>query len=138
MAFVHRFVVRFEDVDFARVVFFPNLFRYCHNTFEEFFAKEVGVPYARMLQERKVGYPAVHAEADFKRPLKFGAEIRSELDVLRVGKSSIECRYRLFEGESAELLAELKVVTAAIAMDTFQSAPLPDDVRKAFEKHAAV
>lgn len=137
MAWSHTLTVRFEDVDFARVVFFPNLFRYCHNAFEEFFAKELGVPYAKMLQERRVGYPAVHADADFKRPLKFGDVIRIELSVLNVGKSSLHCRYRMYADGTDTLLAEVKVVTAAIQMDTFQSTALPDDVREAFSRHLA-
>ncbi|MFL5321881.1 MAG: acyl-CoA thioesterase [Myxococcaceae bacterium] len=133
--YAQKLTVRFEDVDFARVVFFPKLFVYAHNVFEDFFANELGVPYVKMLAERKVGYPAVHADADFRKPLRFGDVIRVELSVLKVGTSSLHCRYRMFPEHGTELLAEVKVVSAAIAMDTFQSAPLPADVRAAFERH---
>jgi 4-hydroxybenzoyl-CoA thioesterase len=135
VSFVSRRTVRFEDVDFAQVVFFPNLFVYCHNAFEDFFAAEVKTPYAQMLAQRGVAFPAVHTESDFKAPLRFGDEIRVELDVLKVGQTSLTCRYRLYSEHDGALLAELKVVTAAIALDGFSSVDLPPDVRSAFSAH---
>ena len=129
--------VRFEDVDYAQVVYFPNLFGYCHNVFEDFFEREVGALYATMLRERRVAFPSVHAEADFKKPLRFGDRVRIELDVVSVGRTSIRSRYRVFPDEGAELLAELSIVTAAISLDTFESIEIPPDVRAAFSRHLA-
>ncbi len=137
MAFAKRIKVRFDDVDFARVVYFPRLFGYCHQTFEDFFAEELGVPYAVMLQERKVGYPAVHAEADFQRPLRFGDVCRVELQTVKVGDSALTNRYRLFLGETRTLCAQVEIVTVAIDMADFTAKKVPDDVRKAFLKHRA-
>jgi 4-hydroxybenzoyl-CoA thioesterase len=137
MAYVQRIPVRFDHVDFARIVFFPRFFSFCHQTFEDFFGAEVGTPYAVMVGDRKVGYPAVHAEADFKAPLRFGDVCRVELETLKLGTSSITSRYRLFLGDSAQLCAEAKIVTVAMAMDDFSTTPLPDDVRAAFARHAA-
>jgi 4-hydroxybenzoyl-CoA thioesterase len=136
MAYIQRIPVRFDHVDFARIVFFPRFFSYCHQTFEDFFGDEVGVPYAVMVGQRKVGYPSVHAEADFKQPLRFGDVCRVCLETLKLGISSITTRYRLFLGESEQLCAEAKIVTVAMGMDDFASMPLPDDVRAAFARHA--
>jgi len=132
MPFVRELPVRFPDVDFARVVYYPRFFDYCHQVFEDFFAAEVGVPYARMLQERKVGYPSVHCSADFKYPLRFGDRVRIELSTDAVGEKSITSRYRLSTGGKA--CAELKIVTAPVDMDTFKGLKVPDDVRAAFER----
>jgi 4-hydroxybenzoyl-CoA thioesterase len=137
MAFLHRIPVRFDDVDFARIVYFPRLFGYAHQTFEAFFAEEVGVPYARMLQDRKVGYPTVHAEADFKQPLRFGDICRVSQETVKVGNRSITSRYQLFRDESDVLCAELQVVTVTIGMDDFGPQELPEDVRQAFLRHKA-
>lgn len=135
MSYVSRRRVRFEDVDYAQVVFFPNLFVYCHQAFEDFFEAEVKTPYSKMLGERRVAFPTVHAESDFKAPLKFGDAIRVELDVLALGRSSITARYRMYAETSDTLLAEVKLVTAAIALDTFTAVPVPPDVRAAFAAH---
>jgi 4-hydroxybenzoyl-CoA thioesterase len=94
MPFVRELTVRFPDVDFARVVYYPRFFDYSHQVFEDFFALEVGVPYARMLQDRKVGFPSVHASADFKSPLRFGDRVQIEMFTDAIGDTSITSRYR--------------------------------------------
>ncbi|MDQ3262493.1 MAG: acyl-CoA thioesterase [Myxococcota bacterium] len=135
MSYEQTLTVRFEDVDFARVVFFPKLFGYCHNVFEDFFKNGVGVPYAKMIQERKFGFPAVSARSDFRAPFHFGDPCRVVMDTLSLGKSSITCRYRLYQGDSEKLGAELEITTVCVAMDTFKPAPIPEDVREAFLNH---
>jgi 4-hydroxybenzoyl-CoA thioesterase len=130
--FVRELPVRFPDVDFARVVYYPRFFDFCHQVFEDFFAAEVGVPYAHMLQQRKVGYPSVHASADFKFPLRFGDVVRIEMTTDSVGERSITSRYRFFL--QSTLCAELKVVTAPIDLERFTGMKVPDDVRAAFER----
>jgi 4-hydroxybenzoyl-CoA thioesterase len=130
--FVRELPVRFPDVDFARVVYYPRFFDYTHQVFEDFFAMELGVPYARMLQERKIGFPSVHCEADFKSPLRFGDVVRIELSTDAVGERSITSRYRF--SVRGTPCAELKVVTATIDLERFTGVKVPDDVRAAFER----
>ncbi len=135
MAFTKKIPVRFDDVDFARVVYFPKLFGYCHQVFEDFFGEAVGIPYAQMLQKRKVGYPSVHAEADFKHPLRFGDVARISMETVKLSSKSITNRYQLFLNDSATLCAEVEIITVPIDMDTFKAKPVPEDVRMAFLNH---
>ncbi len=135
MAYTQRRTVRFEEVDFARIVFFPRLFTYCHQTFEDFFRDEVGTGYPEMLGHRRVGYPAVHTQSDFKAPLRFGDDVRIVMDTEKVGTRSITSRYRMFRGDTDELCTQIKVVTVAISMDVYGAVDLPEDVRAAFERH---
>jgi 4-hydroxybenzoyl-CoA thioesterase len=135
MAYEHRRVVRFDDVDFARLVYFPRLFEYCHHTFEDFFRDEVGIPYALMLQQRGVGFPVVSTSADFQAPLRFGDPLRTVMETVRVGTRSLTNRYRLFQEEREELCAEVRIVTASISMERIASVDVPQDVREAFLRH---
>lgn len=135
MAYEKRITVRFPDVDYARIVYYPHFFDFCHQIFEDFFTDEVKVPYARMLTERKVGYPSVHAEADFTAPLRFGDEMRVVMEVTRLSTRSVTCRYHFFKGPTP--CATCVVVVATVDMDTFQGTDLPPDVRAAFERHRA-
>lgn len=137
MAYTQRFLIRFDDVDFARVVYFPRLFVYCHWTFENFFNEEAGLPYSEVLGKRKVGFPIVHTEADFKAPLRFGDTCRIVMEALKVGSGSLTNRYRLHLGDSEKLCAVIQIVNASIDMDTFRPTPLPEDVRRAFLNHLA-
>ncbi len=135
MAFTKKITVRFDDVDFARVVYFPNLFGYCHQVFEDFFSEAMGVSYAVMLQQRKVGYPSVHAAADFKHPLRFGDVVRISMETVKLSSKSITNRYQLFLNDSATLCAEIEIITVPIDMDTFKAKAVPEDVRMAFLNH---
>ncbi len=135
MAYTQRINVRFDDVDFARVVYFPRLFGYCHEVFEDFFASEVGISYPDMLQKRKVGFPTVHARADFKSPLRFGDVARVVMDTAKLSQRSITNRYRLFLNETQKLCAEVEIVTVSIDMDGFKATDIPEDVRAAFSRH---
>jgi len=135
MAFTHRFPVRFEDVDYARIVYYPRLFQYCHWTFEAFFPAEAGFTYAQLLSKRKVGFPTVHARADFLSPLRFGDECRAVLQTARLGTKSVTNVYRLYAGEAKAASAELEIVTVAINMDTFEAVELPEDLKAVFLKH---
>lgn len=137
MAYEQRLIVRFDEVDFAQLVYFPRLFGYCHQVFEDFFRNEVHVPYAQMLQERRVGYPTVHAEADFHAPLRFGDEVTVVMDTLKVGARSITSRYRLYRDPARTLCVTARIVTVAMSMDAYQSVDVPEDVRAAFVRHAA-
>ncbi len=134
MAFIHRIPVRFADVDYARVLYYPRFFDYCHRTFEDFFHSE-GLPYDALIQGQNLGFPTVHAEADFRSPLRFGETARIELSVTKVGVRSVHCRYRFYAGESATLAAEIRIVSACISISGFTGVDTPASLRALFERH---
>jgi 4-hydroxybenzoyl-CoA thioesterase len=135
MAFVQNVPVRFDDVDYARIVYYPKLFSYCHWVFEDFFQKELGIPYSEMLIKRRVGFPTVSAEADFKSPLRFGDTCRVVMKTRYLGRRSITSAYRLELAGSGTVCAELEIVTVCIEMESFRSVDMPEDVRNAFSRH---
>lgn len=136
MAYVKRLEVRFDLVDYARVVYYPRYFELSHQVFEAFFADEVKVSYPTMLQERGVGFPTVHCEADFRAPLAFGDQVDVVMETVKASEKSLTCRYRFVKVGASEPGAVVTVVTAAIDMKKFAPCALPDDVRSAFLRHA--
>ncbi len=136
MAFINRVPVRFPDVDYARVLYFPRFFDYCHRTFEDLFQSE-GLPYAKLIQEQNLGFPTVHSEADFRAPLKFGDVARIELEVLTLGERSVTCRHRLFVEATGVLSAEVKIVSACIDIKAFRGTDIPEHLRQLFGRYLA-
>ncbi len=137
MAYIQRVKVRFDHVDYARIVYYPRLFGYCHIVFEDFFANEAGISYADMLQKRRIGFPIVSAKADFRSPLRFGDVCRIAMEAIHIGTRSLGTRYRLYLNETDRLCAQIDVTAAAINMDDFTPMDLPDDLRRVFGKHLA-
>src|SRR5260370_18333803 len=119
MALVQSLRVRFEEVDFARIVYFPRLFGYCHSVFEDFFEKEVGVTYADMLIKRRVGFPVVRTEGDFKSPLRFGDVCRVLMETNTLGPRSVTCGSRFYLPEPHRASAQVKNVSVRAAVRNF-------------------
>ena len=136
MAFETSLYIRFNHVDFARVVYFPQFFDYCHQVFEDFVQAEFGQSYHRLMEEEGVGFPIVHAEADFKKTLRFGDTARVVLEVLSVGKTSLRCRYTFFRPEEEEA-AVVTLVGACVDMHSFKPTPIPERWRNMLSRGGA-
>jgi 4-hydroxybenzoyl-CoA thioesterase len=126
--------IRFGDVDNAGIVYFPRILDYCHRVFEDFWADVAGVPYDRLVNSQRVGFPTVHISADFKRKMKYGDELDIRLSVPRIGNSSADFRYRISSRSSGEELADVTITVAAVGMDAFRAVRIPDGLRAAMAK----
>lgn len=135
MAFVSRIRVRFGDEDHAQIVYYPRFFHFFHCAFEDFF-DEQGFRYRDCLDVDRVGWPAVHAEADFERPVRFGELLEIEVRVTRVGDKSATFEYLGRVG--GEPACRGRIVVACISMDTYEARSIPDKYRALFERHLDV
>ena len=97
--------VRFGDTDAAGVVHFHELFRWCHETWEESLEK-----YGIILQEifpttqinsrqLDVALPIVHCEANYFQPLYVGDTIIIELNPEKLNESSFVLRFKLVKND---------------------------------------
>lgn len=125
--------VNFGDCDPAGIVYFPRFFDFFHDAMETWFSAHLGVAYAQVVTGRKIGFPAVHSEADFKVPCAFGESIAVELRVAKLGRSSIGLDY-LVRGADGGL--RLTGATTSVVMDLDPASPgfrraiaVPDDLR---------
>lgn len=139
MPFRARLKVRFGDIDHAGIVYYPRFLHYFHVALEEFFSQELGMQYSEVINERRLGFPTVHLEIDFHRPLRFGDEIDVEVGVPEIGTTSIRWRYQVFRVEGAEGLEEPaaagEFVTVALDMDTYEKTPIPGWLREPLERY---
>src|SRR5690606_14713379 len=106
--------VRFNEVDAAGIVYYPRFFDYFHLAFEDFFGEATGVPYPVWIRERRIGWPTVHIETDFRAPLRFGDEFEVALTFPKIGKSSFVARYEVTRDDTLCCESEITVVTTHI------------------------
>ena len=134
MAVVYERAVRFEEVDAAGIAFFARFFNWCHEAMERFFD---GVPggYVDLIMRRRVGFPAVHLEADWKAPLRYGDVARIETSIVKIGTTSATLRYVLTRTRDGVHAATIDHVTVSTDLDTMSKRPLPDDCRALLEQH---
>ena len=125
--------VRFADVDHAGIVYYPRFFHFFHLAFEELWRQRMGArAYVNLIDERKVGFPAVRAEAEYKAPLRFGDTAEIEVSIARLGGRSITFTYRVWRVAEPDLprvlAAEGSVVCAVTDLTRFVAVAIPDDV----------
>ena len=94
----HRFplTVRFGDLDPAGIVYYPRYLHFCHVGMEEFFRHEVGIDYPTVLAEHRIGLPSVRTEVEHRRPIRYGDPVELEVEVTRVGETSVTWRDRFW------------------------------------------
>ncbi len=135
---VHPVEVRFGDCDPAGIIYFPRFFALFHDAMETWFPARLGMRYAELVVGRKIGFPAVHTEADFSAPCALGEAIAIELRVARLGRSSIDLRY-VVRGAGGDVRAV--GATTCVVMDLDPASPghrrplaIPDDLRQKIER----
>ncbi|MDP9035407.1 MAG: acyl-CoA thioesterase [Myxococcota bacterium] len=126
----HR--VRLEEIDAAGLVFFARYFSWCHDTMAEMLEPLPG-GYAGLLVQRRLGLPAVHVEADYDSPLRFGDEVRIGALVERIGASSCTLRFEIDRTPDHARVAVVRHVVVLTDMDAIRAHPFPDDVRALLE-----
>jgi 4-hydroxybenzoyl-CoA thioesterase len=126
--FVFDRPVRFDEVDAAGILFFARFFNYAHDAMEAFFGQLPG-GYVALINGRKVGLPAVHVEADFLSPLRFGDIARIEVSAVHMGRSSCAFRHSMSRLHDGAKVAVVKHVCAAVDLTAMKSVAIPDDMR---------
>ena len=135
MSFHHPTPPRFQDVDAAGIVFYARLFAYFHDAYVAFLAS-LGSDMAlhRAIEEADFLIPLVHAEADFKAPLRFGDEATTTVSVHRIGEKSYTTSYQIYRGDG-QLAAQGQTVHACANKGDFRSRPLPEALRAGLMAH---
>jgi 1,4-dihydroxy-2-naphthoyl-CoA hydrolase len=126
--FQHRFRVALHDTDAAGVLFFAHLFRHAHDAYEVTMAR-IGWPIEALIRDRQLALPLVHAEADYRRPMRHGDQVDVALDLLSLGDRRFSLSYEFLIG--AQQVATAQSVHVAIHPDTGLSRTLPESLAAA-------
>ena len=96
--------VRFGDIDSAGVIHFHNLFRWCHEAWEEsmesYGLKMVDIFPSSTQKESSlsIALPIVHCESDFFAPIFIGDELDIHLIPTRLNLGSFQVQYKFQRG----------------------------------------
>lgn len=129
-SFTAEIKVRFADVDHAGIVYYPRFFHYFHVAMEELYEREFGKTYPEVLDGDRVGFPAVHSEADYRAPVRYGDTLRIRVTCAKLGRRSVTLRYRASRAADGTECAEGRVTTACVDMRTFTPMEVPGAYRE--------
>ena len=131
-SFVTQLQVRFGDVDPAGIVYFPKIYDFIHEAFEELWDVHVGRRYYHLIGEEQLGFPLVHSDVNFKHPLRFGDRPLVRVTCFEIGHSSIGLHYRFFLDET--LCVDARNTVVCVELDELKSIAIPEEYRVRFEE----
>ena len=122
--------VRFGHADPAGIIYYPRFFEWFHDLFEQMFEAVLKQPYAHVLNHRRVGFPAVQVQCEFRKPARFGDLVDVEVFLSRLSEKSATFEYRVLR--EGELLVTASVKVASMDLDRHTATPFPPDIRASF------
>lgn len=134
MAFSSVQKIRFDDVDGAGIVYYPQYFHLCHAAFEDFFDTAAPVSYPDLVSDRRLGFPTVAIESTFEAPLSYGDSAVVELTVKRIGTTSVVFGYDIRRKRDGRLCFRAGITTVLVNLDTMKPVPLTDELRTIFRR----
>lgn len=124
--------IRFDDVDGAGIVYYPQYFHLCHAAFEDFFDSAAPVSYPEMISVRRLGFPTVAINSHFTAPLVYGDTAVIQIEVRALGNTSVRFGYQIRRKRDAALCFEAEITTVLMNLDTKEKQPLPEKLRTLF------
>jgi acyl-CoA thioester hydrolase len=121
--------VRWGDVDAARIIFYGAYIHFFEFAETELF-REVGLAYGKMFDELKIWLPRVHLECDFRRAARLDDLLEVSVYVGRFGTKSMKLNFEVRRNHEDELIATAHFVLAAVDQDTFETVPIPAEMRE--------
>ena len=129
--------VRWGDVDAAGIIFYGAYIRFFEFAETELF-RSVGLPYSVMFDELDVWLPRVHLECDFHRAARLDDLLEVSVFVGRFGTKSMRLNFEVRRKGVDELIADAHFILASVRRDTFETVPIPDELRTRLAPYTSV
>lgn len=131
MPFTTHAQVRFADIDAAGIVFYPRYFEMLNGAVEDWFAQDLGMDFATMHLDAKIGVPTVKLETVFVSPSYLGDRLDITITPQRLGRTSCGIAVS-FSGEGRERL-QAQVVLVCMDLTNHRPVEWPEGIRAAIE-----
>lgn len=115
--------VEFYETDLAGIAHFSNFYRWMESA-EHAFLRSRGIT----LHDGEIGWPRVHCEADFKKPIKFGESVRVQVTVVEVRTRAVRYAFQ-FLNSADELCATGEITAVCVNLLDMKAVEIPEGIR---------
>ncbi len=129
MAFTSLLKIRFDDVDGAGIVYYPQFFHLCHKAFEDFFDDAANISYPQLINDKRRGFPTVAIHSEFTAPLRYGDIAMVTLAVNKIGNSSVMFDYQIRRKHDSKICFSAQITKVFMDLDSNCVLPIPEDMR---------
>ncbi len=124
--------INFYDCDPAGILFYGNIFSFCHSAYEEMISSfDLKLNY---WQNEEFVVPITSSNANYFAPLKTGDEVTIDVNVSELRKSSFELSYNC-RNQSGDLCIEVKTVHVFIDKKSWKKKELSPAIKKKLRTH---
>lgn len=127
--FRHRFRVKFDNVDYAHVLYFPRQIDFFVEALEEFCLKELKLSFRKMLDDDRIAMPTVNINVDYLLPLRFEEEAEIVVRVAAIGEKSVTLQYETYRLPDRALTSRATQIVVTVNFDTWAAIPVPEHYR---------
>lgn len=129
--------VEFSETDMAGIMHFSNFFRFME-TAEHEFLRSLGYSVVTRQTNPPVGWPRVHVDCDFFKPVAFEDLLVVRLTVTRKSEKSLGYQFDFFNKNDPDtLIARGNIVAACVTRDKnsgkMKSVPIPQEISSQIE-----
>ena len=117
--------VEFYETDLAGITHFSNFYRWMESA-EHACLRDRGIE----LHDGEIGWPRVNAQADFKKPIKFGDLIRVSVRVDEVKTRSVRYCFEFRVNDDETVRATGEMTSVCVRLSTMKAVEIPDEVRE--------
>jgi acyl-CoA thioester hydrolase len=133
--------VEFSETDLAGIMHYSNFFRFME-TAEHGFYRSLGFSVVMPETDPRLGWPRVHAECDFRKPLRFEDMVEIHLLVVKKGNKAItyQFRFRKLNEEPPVEVARGLITIVCVAHTKegkMSSVAIPPEIGKLIEEAPA-
>ncbi len=115
MVFTAQITVRFNHVDAAGIVFYPRYYEMLNEAVERWFDEGLGVGFRDLHLVQKIGMPARHIAVDFLKASRLGDVLTFDLQVRKIGRSSLALKIDCYCDGEQRLAADLVLVCVSLS-----------------------
>ena len=140
MSHLHRMPIEigFKHCDPAGIVFYPRYVEMLSDTVEHWFKHGLSTAFDVLHGERQTAIPVISLQCDFRVPSRLGAALVAELEVERIGRSSVTILIGLSSaGADKVLKMKCRLVIVFTHIETMASMEIPADLRAAIQHFVA-
>lgn len=130
--FKHIRKVEFSDTDMAGIMHFSRFFIFMESTEHAFF-RSLGFSIHTQINGKRYGWPRIHVECDFRRPLRFEDEVEIHLQIREIAERTISYTFKFtkLNAEPPEEAAAGKVKVICVTIDEtsgMKSTTIPQEI----------
>lgn len=112
MKFTKQEKIRFKQIDYAGIVFYPRFLEMLNDLVEDWFEEALDRPFSKMHETN--GIPTVDLKIQFKNAARLGEILTKNLWVKELKNSSVICEFKFTNEENKTVLnGEVTLVNVA-------------------------